>query len=63
VDRTDGDGSYRRLAKLTLRVRRGKIRARYRFRKPGGYRLRLGVDPDGRNLGARSNPLAVNVAP
>jgi hypothetical protein len=61
VDRRKSTGSYRRIAKLELRARRGKVRARYRFRRAGGYRLRLGVDADGRNLSARSNPLTLTV--
>jgi hypothetical protein len=61
VDRRKSTGSYRRIAKLEIRARRGRIRARYRFAHPGFYRLRLGVDADGRNLSARSDPIALTV--
>jgi hypothetical protein len=61
LDRRKSSGSYRRIAKLKVRARRGKVRARYRFKHAGAYRLRLGVDADGRNLSARSDPLALVV--
>jgi hypothetical protein len=61
VDRRTSTGSYRRIAKLEIRARRGKVRTRHRFKRPGEYRLRLGVDADGRNLSARSNPITLRV--
>jgi hypothetical protein len=61
VDRRKSTGSYHRIAKLEVRARRGKVRARYRFRRAGTYRLRLGVDADGRNLSARSDPITLAV--
>jgi len=61
VDRRKSSGSYRRVAKLEIRARRGKVRARYRFRRAGAYRLRLGVVADGRNLSARSDPITLTV--
>jgi hypothetical protein len=62
VDRQGNDGAFRRIAKLPVRARLGRIRARYRFRKPGRYRIRLGVDRDARNFGARSAAIVVIVA-
>ncbi len=59
VDRRSSTGDYRRVLKRKLRVRKGKTIASYRLAKPGGYRLRLGVDADGRNLSARSKPIEV----
>jgi hypothetical protein len=61
VDRRGSDGSYRRTAKVSLRARGGRVRALYRFKRSGTYRLRLGVVADGRNLGARSDPIAVSI--
>jgi hypothetical protein len=61
VDRQRPDGSFRRIAKSRVRLRRGRARVAYRFRHSGSYRLRLGVDPDARNLGARSNPILMTV--
>jgi hypothetical protein len=61
VDRRKSSGSYRRIAKLKVRARRGKVRTRYRFTHAGAYRLRLGVDADGRNLSARSDPITLTV--
>jgi hypothetical protein len=55
-------GAYRRVARKPIRVlRSGKARARYRFRKPGRYRVLFGVVPDGINLSARSVPVNVRV--
>jgi N-acetylmuramoyl-L-alanine amidase len=61
VDRRASDGTYRRVVKDAVRVRRGRIRAARRFTKPGRYRLRLGVDRDTRNLSSRSDPLEITV--
>jgi hypothetical protein len=61
VDRRKSTGSYRRIAKVVVPARRGHINASYRFAHAGGYRLRLGVDADGRNLSARSDPITVKV--
>jgi hypothetical protein len=61
VDRQGSDGAFRRTAGIAVKVRLGQIRAAYRARRPGTYRLRLGVLPDGRNLGARSEPLTLKV--
>ena len=61
VDRQRPDGSFRRNTKSRVRLRKGRASVVYRFKHSGGYRLRLGVDPDGRNLGARSKPLLVTV--
>ena len=61
VDRRSSNRSYRRIAKQVVKVRFGRIRAVRRFDRPGRYRLRLGVDRDGRNLSARSEPLDIQV--
>jgi hypothetical protein len=60
VDRRRADSSFRRIAKQTVKLRRGRARAVYRLSRPGSYRLRLGVDADRRNLGARSDPLLIS---
>jgi N-acetylmuramoyl-L-alanine amidase len=62
VDRELSDGSFRRVAAKRLRVRLGHISVYHRFRRPGHYRVRLGVDRDSRNLSARSEPVAVLVS-
>ena len=62
VDRQGRDGAYRRIARKPIRVlRSGGVRARYRFRKPGRYRVLLGAEPDALNLRARSVSLTVTV--
>jgi N-acetylmuramoyl-L-alanine amidase-like protein len=61
VDRRVSGASFRRVARQVVRVRLGRARAFFRPRRTGEYRLRLGVPPDGRNLGARSSPLTVQV--
>ncbi len=61
VDRRTSTGSHRRIAKIVVRAKRGRIRAAYRFARPGNFRLRLGVDSDTRNLSARSDPVTVKV--
>jgi N-acetylmuramoyl-L-alanine amidase-like protein len=62
VDRQGSDGGFRRVAKTAVRARLGRVRARYRFRKPGRYRVRLGVDRDARNFSARSAAIVVDVS-
>ena len=59
ADRLTSKGSYRRIIKRSVRTRRGRITVSYRVKRAGGYRLRLGVDADSRNLSARSDPLFV----
>jgi N-acetylmuramoyl-L-alanine amidase len=59
ADRLTSTGSYRRIVKRSVRTRRGRITVSYRVKRAGGYRLRLGVDADSRNLSARSDPLFV----
>jgi hypothetical protein len=61
VDRKLSTGGFRRVLKRPVPVRQGRVRVSYKPRKPGGYRVRLGVDADGRNLGARSDPIALTV--
>ena len=61
VDRRTSVGGYRRIAKIGVPARRGRIQASYRFARAGGYRLRLGVDADARNLSARSDPVTLKV--
>ncbi len=61
VDRKLSTGGFRRVLKRPVPVRQGRVRVSYKPRKPGGYRVRLGVDADGRNLSARSDPIALTV--
>jgi hypothetical protein len=61
VDRQGSDGVFRRVVNHPVAARFGRIRAYHRFRKPGRYRIRLGVDRDTRNFSARSAALFVNV--
>jgi hypothetical protein len=61
IDRRRSDGSFRRVVKNAVRARQGRVRVRYRFKKPGRYRVRLGVDRDARNFSARSAPILLDV--
>jgi N-acetylmuramoyl-L-alanine amidase-like protein len=61
VDREGSDGAFRRVAKLPVKARLGRIRAGYAFKRPGRYRIRLGVDRDSRNFSARSAAILVTV--
>jgi hypothetical protein len=60
IDRRRSDGSYRRISKAAVRTRLGRVRATTRLARAGGYRLRLGVDRDARNLSARSAGIEVD---
>jgi hypothetical protein len=51
--RLRGD-TYRRIARVPVRVRRGRVTARFRLARAGAYRLRLAVLADARNLSGRS---------
>jgi hypothetical protein len=61
VDRQGTDGEFRRIVKTPVRARLGRVRTSYRFKKPGRYRIRLGVDKDARNFSARSTAILVGV--
>ena len=53
--------SKRRVGKRAVRTRAGKARATFRFTKAGSYVVRLGVLPDGRNIGGRSHAIRIKV--
>jgi hypothetical protein len=61
VDRKESDNRWRRIAAQTVLVRGGRMVASRRFGRRGTYRLRLGVNRDGVNLSARSEPIVVTV--
>jgi hypothetical protein len=61
VERRAGE-RFRRVARRTLRTRSsGRVTAGQRLAHSGVYRLRLAVLADTKNLGARSDPVGVNV--
>jgi hypothetical protein len=55
-------GTYRRVVRRAVAARRGRVTTGFRFARTGHYRFRLASLPDGRNLGARSEALDVQVA-
>jgi hypothetical protein len=61
VDKQGSDGAFRRIVKAPVRARLGRVRTSYRFKKPGRYQIRLGVDSDARNFSARSRAIVVTV--
>jgi hypothetical protein len=61
ANRITASGRARRVLRRSLRVRSGKTSASVRLKRAGSYAIRLSVPADGRNLAARSSPLAVKV--
>jgi hypothetical protein len=60
VDRVGSNGK-RRVGRRVVRVRGGVARSSFLFARAGRYTLRFAVLPDRRNLGARSDPVAITV--
>jgi N-acetylmuramoyl-L-alanine amidase len=61
VERRAGE-RFRRVARRTLRTRTsGRVTAGQRLTRSGAYRLRLAALADTKNLGARSDPVEVDV--
>ena len=60
VDRL-GPGGKRRVGRRIVKVRSGRARASFLFARRGKYSMRFAVVPDRRNLGARSEPVAITV--
>ena len=61
VSRRAGDGSYRRVVRKVLKLRRGKAAVRQAFPRTGAFRLQVLSPADPRNLAARSQPITVDV--
>jgi N-acetylmuramoyl-L-alanine amidase len=61
VKRVGKAGAKRLVARRPVRVRSGKARATFAFRRSGAYSLSVAVLPDLKNLGARSSLIAVTV--
>jgi hypothetical protein len=60
VDRLRGRAK-KRVGKHVIRARAGRARTTFRFTKAGSYVVRLGVQPDGRNIGGRSHAIRITV--
>ena len=60
VERLRG-GGRKRVGRRVVRVRSGKARASFLFARRGSYVVRLAVLPDRKNLGGRSNAIALTV--
>jgi hypothetical protein len=61
IDRQQRGRGWRRAAKRALRSRRGRVVGSRRLRRPGVYRVRLGLNRDAYTLGARSRPVLLIV--
>jgi N-acetylmuramoyl-L-alanine amidase-like protein len=61
VNRITRTGRRLRVGRRLVRVRSGRVRAGFKFKRRGSYTLRLAVSADRRNLAARSEPLALKV--
>ena len=61
VKRIGANGSKRLIARRAVRVRSGKARASFAFKRSGAYSLSVAVLPDLKNMRARSSPIAVTV--
>jgi hypothetical protein len=60
VDRI-GPSDKRRVGRRVVKVRSGRARASFLFERRGRYTMRFAVNPDAKNLGARSEPVAITV--
>jgi hypothetical protein len=61
VNRITRTGRPLRVGRRIVRVRSGRVRARFRLKRRGWYTVRLSVFADKRNLAARSVPLTLKV--
>jgi hypothetical protein len=61
VSRRTASGSYRRVARRALRLRRGTAAIRQSFSRSGVYRVQVAVPADKRNLAGRSEPISLDI--